>query len=175
MKKITPIFSLLHSSSIHLPVLLFLLSLLLNSCVSLWSSQDMAAPTVSLAAIELQGIKGLETIFLLKLRIMNLNDEPLEIHGLNCGVQINGNFFATGVSDEPVTLPASGTAVLQVTVYTSMIDIAGSIIALLQEDVQHSGPPAKPVEYELTGELRLGEQGERTVPFQLQGDFPPEQ
>ena len=101
-------------------------------------------------------------------------DEPLEIHGLNCGVQINGNFFATGVSDEPVTLPASGTTVLQVTVYTSMIDIAGSIIALLQENVQHSGPPAKPVEYELTGELRLGEQGERTVPFQLQGDFPPE-
>jgi len=59
-------------------------------------------------------------------------------------------------------------------VYATMFDLVGSVIELLQENVQHDGPPIKSLRYELTGTLRLGDTGGDAAPFQLKGNLPPE-
>ncbi len=123
--------------------------------------------------MEVQGIKGLETIFLLKLRVMNPDEELLEISGLKCELHINNKSFASGVSNEHVIVPASGTAIIPVTVYTDILDLTGAVIELLQDNVQHSGPPAKPMRYELSGTVLLGDK-EHAFPFRLIGSLPPE-
>jgi hypothetical protein len=154
-------------------LVLFSVLSLLSGCASLWKKKP-AAPAVSLADMELQGIKGLETIFRLQLRVVNSDTEPLELRGLTCALKVNGKSFATGVSDEHVTVPASGTATAPVLMYAGMFDLVGPVIELLQSKAPTAGQAAKPLAYELTGNLRLGETGEDRIPFSLKGSLPPE-
>jgi LEA14-like dessication related protein len=159
----------------HPPLALFLaLALLsfLSGCSSFPWKEKTAMPTVSLANMELQGIKGLETIFRLQLRVINPDEEPIEVRGFTCALKVNGKSFATGISDEHVTVPASGTTTLPVLVYAGVFDLVGPVIELLQNQ---SSQPVKPLTYELTGRLRLGENGETKMPFSLKGSLPPEQ
>jgi LEA14-like dessication related protein len=158
-------------------LLLLALSLLqlLTGCSSLFWKKKTAMPTVSLANMELQGIKGLETIFRLQLRVFNPDDEPLEVRGLTCTLKVNDKSFATGISDEHVTVPASGTATVPVLVYAGMFELVGPVIELLQDHVQAGGKKeVKPLAYEMTGMVRLGETGEERIPFSLKGSLPPE-
>jgi len=155
-----------------LPLLLALIVLpLLTGCSSLLWKKKAVMPTVSLANMELQGIKGLETIFRLQLRVINPDEEPIEVRGLTCTLKVNGKSFATGISDEHVTVPASGTTTVPVLVYAGVFDLVGPVIELLQNNASQ---PVKPLEYALTGRLRLGEKGEDKIPFSLQGHLPPE-
>jgi LEA14-like dessication related protein len=144
---------------------------LLTGCASIqqWKWLAKEKPTISLSDIELQEIKALETVFLLKLRIVNPGDTPMEIRSLKCELKINGELFATGSSDERKGLPAFGTISVPVVVYTSMFDIVGSVIEILQKDVQHYGSPSEPLTYELTGKLHLGEDGKEILHFQVKG------
>lgn len=159
-----------------LSVAFLLLSLaLLAGCNSLVTKKKADLPSVSLANMELQGIQGLETIFRLQLRVINPDTTPLELHGLNCELKVNGKAFAKGISSEQMTVPASGTATVPVLVYAGMLDVVGSVIELLQQSQAQPAPQAgQPLRYELTGRLRLGAQGEETVPFWLKGSLPPE-
>lgn len=153
-----------------IPVLLLIFLLpLLNGCAYLKNKTD-EAPSVSLADMELEGIKGLETIFRLQLRVLNPNEEPLEISSIHCTVKVQGKSFAKGFSSSQVTVPASGTAVVPVLVYAGMADLLGSVIDLLQ----HNADTAKPLNYELTGSLRLSNAEEKKLPFKLSGTLPPE-
>lgn len=161
--------------TLYRPALTLLLALallpLLTGCSSLLWKKKAVMPTVSLANMELQGIKGLETIFRLQLRVINPNEEPIEVRGLTCTLKVNGKSFATGISDEHVTIPASGTTTVPVLVYAGVFDLVGPVIELLQNNASQ---PVKPLEYALTGSLRLGEKGEDKIPFSLQGRLPPE-
>jgi LEA14-like dessication related protein len=159
-----------------LPALFLALALLslLGGCASL-TKKKMSAPAVSLADIELQGIKGLETIFRLQLRVINNDDEPLALRGMSCALKVNGKSFANGISDEPVTVPASGTATVPVLVYAGMFDLVGPVIELLQSGAAAPAGQVNPVEYELTGKILLGEKGSgNRIPFSLKGSLPPE-
>lgn len=156
-------------------LLLLALLPLLSGCGSLLTKKKAEPPSVSLADMELQGIKGLETIFRLQLRVINRDAKPLELRGLSCDLKVNGKAFAKGISDERITAPASGTATVPVLVYAGMLDMVGSVIELLQQSQAQPAPQAaQPLRYELTGRLRIGPQGEETVPFWLKGSLPPE-
>lgn len=157
------------------PLLALVLALsLLAGCSSL-TTKKMSAPAVSLANMELQGIQGLETIFRLQLRVINSDDEPLALRGLSCALKVNGKSFANGISSEPVTVPASGTATVPVLVYAGMFDLVGPVIELIQSSGVPPSGQAKPLEYELTGKILLGEQGSgERIPFSLKGSLPPE-
>ncbi len=152
-------------------LLVFSLLPLFSGCGSLLTKKKAVLPSVSLADMELQGIQGLETIFRLQLRVINPDTKPLELRGLSCELQVNGKTFAKGIGSEQVTVPASGTTTVPVLVYAGMLDLVGSVIDLLQ---QKQPAAAEPLRYELTGRLRLGPQGEETVPFWLKGSLPPE-
>ncbi len=154
---------------ISILLLIFLLPLL-GGCTYLKNKTD-EVPSVSLADMELEGIKGLETIFRLQLRVLNPNEEPLEISSIHCTFKVQGKAFAKGFSSSQVTVPASGTAVVPVLVYAGMADLLGSVIDLLQHNAADT---AKPLNYELTGSLRLSNAEEKKLPFKLSGTLPPE-
>ncbi len=151
---------------------LLFISLLLTGCLStqslLWESQEDLQ--IALSDIELQEIKALETIFLLKLRIVNPNDTVMEIRSLKCELKINGEPFASGISDESQSVPPFGTILVPVVVYTSNFAIVGSVIEILQKDVQqYGGRPEEPLNYDLNGQLHLGEDGKEVFPYQVTG------
>ncbi|MCI5137359.1 MAG: hypothetical protein D3922_02840, partial [Candidatus Electrothrix sp. AR1] len=88
-----------------LMILLFCcLPLLLTGCPTTvmqslpWETKEDLQ--IALSDIELQEIKALETIFLLKLRVVNPNDTAREIRSMKCDLKINGEPFASGISDE---------------------------------------------------------------------------
>lgn len=90
-------------------LLLCCLPLLLAGCPSTvmqslpWGDKEELK--IALSDIELQEIKALETIFLLKVRVMNPNDTATEIRSMKCDLKINGEPFASGLSDERQGLP----------------------------------------------------------------------
>ena len=152
-------------------LLLFILSIpiLLTGCATIGPSVEK--PTISVTDLRIQEVKALEAIFMLELRIMNPNDFPLDIRGINCNLKIDGNRFATGLSDVQQEVPAFGTATIPVTVYASMFDMVSSVIQVLQGVDQQNGP-VKPLHYELAGKIRLGGYGTaRSLPFQSEGEI----
>jgi LEA14-like dessication related protein len=77
---------------------------------------------VSLAGVDRLEGAGMEARFMARMRVQNPNDAPIAYDGVAVDVELNGNSFASGVSDArgevarfreslvevPVTVPASG-------------------------------------------------------------------
>ena len=71
--------------------------ILLSACAALQRTDPLQ---VTVAGIEpLQG-QGMELRMLVKLRVQNPNDAPIEYDGVSLKLDVQGNTFATGVSDE---------------------------------------------------------------------------
>jgi LEA14-like dessication related protein len=130
------------------------------------------APRITLADIRVQEIKTLESAFQIGLRVINPNEIPLEISGLECELKLDGKGFATGVSGEHHEIPAYGSAIIPVTVYASMLDMVASAISFAKGANGDDGR-TKPLRYELTGHVRLGGKSmlRRTLPFQEKGEL----
>jgi LEA14-like dessication related protein len=68
-----------------------------------------------------------EQRFAFKLRIQNPNDMAIPITGLSFEVELNGQSFAKGVSDKPVTVPRLGEAILEVKAVSGLASILGQV------------------------------------------------
>ena len=149
------------------------LPLLLTGCPATqslpWATKEELK--IALSDIELQEIMALETIFLLKLRVINPNDTAMEIRSLKCELKINGEPFASGISGERKGVPPFGTISIPVVVYTSKFDLVGTVIEIIQKDVlmQNDGEAEGSLNYELDGQLHLGQEGQEVFPFHLAG------
>ncbi len=153
-------------------LLLFLLSclFLVNGCAFIGLGKSEAV--VSLSDLKLQEIKAMETIFMLDLRVMNSEDAPMKIRGLNCELKINGELFATGVNDGQTEIPAFGSATIQVPVYSSNYDMVSTVIELLQNGGEQRPDDVKrPLQYELSGRIRLDKLLRNTIDFQAAGQL----
>jgi len=133
---------------------------LLAGCASL--GKHLEPPRISLANIQPQEFIGLETVFRVQLRVFNTNDMALNVNGVEADLEINGKPFATGVSKVETIIPAFETALVPLTVYSSVIDIFKSIQGL-QKTAQ--------LAYRLKGKLWLS--GEKlstsSLPFESEG------
>jgi LEA14-like dessication related protein len=134
--------------------------LILAGCAGLGKSLE--PPRISLANIQVQESKGLETAFLVHLRIMNPNDVDLDIRGVDCDLEINDNPFAYGISNTPVKVPAFGSETIPVTVYSSVLDIVKGLFRLQQRE---------DLSYQLKGKVRMAGGGfmPSTLPFDSRG------
>ena len=102
---------------------------------------------VTVAGIEpLQG-EGLELRMLVKLRVQNPNDTPVDFNGVYVKLDVLGKTFATGVSDEAGTVPRFGETVVAVPVTVSVIRMVRHTLGLLD------GQPIDKVTYEMSGKL----------------------
>jgi LEA14-like dessication related protein len=92
--------------------------------------QQLEPPRVSLANIRVEEVSGLETAFEIQMRVFNTNDVDLTVKGIKTELEINGQPFATGVSNSPVDIPSYGTELVTVTVYSSVIKMFKSVYGL---------------------------------------------
>lgn len=153
-----------------IPVLLFLCCVLplLSSCAGMRSLKEN--PKVSIADIRVRDIKAMETVFQIQLRILNPNDVPIDLHGINCEMEVDGRHFASGIADTNQTVPAYGTAVVPVNVYASVLDMVSSVVDLIHStDVTNS--QGQPMAYVLKGTVNVGVFGfKKQIPFTSSGE-----
>jgi len=136
--------------------------LIFSSCASL--NKRLETPSIHIVDIELKELKPLEAIFNVQLRVLNPNDIAISAKGINCDLEINGNHLASGVSNEVTEIPAFGTAILPIEVYSSALAIVRNIIALSDQGT---------FKYRIKGRLRF-EAGTSIfpyIPFESEGDL----
>jgi LEA14-like dessication related protein len=134
----------------------------LAGCAGLQSNEPIQVMMVGVEP--LQG-EGLELRMLVKLRIQNPNDLPLDFSGVYVQMNVQGKSFATGVSDAAGSVPRYGEAIVNVPVSISMIGIARQAIGVMTNEYQGklayemsgklSGPAFNSVRFKSTGEFVL--------------------
>jgi LEA14-like dessication related protein len=116
----------------------------------------------------LQG-EGLELRMLVKLRIQNPNDLPLDFNGVSVTMNVQGKPFATGVSDAAGSVPRFGETLVSVPVSISMLRMARQAMGVMAEEFRGK------LTYEMNGKLagpafnsvRFKSNGEFTLPSQI--------
>lgn len=133
---------------------------LLGGCASLQGREPVQ---VIIAGVEpLQG-EGLELRMLVKLRIQNPNDLPLEYNGVSVQMDVQGKRFASGVSNTVGSVPRFGEAIVEVPVSISVLRIARQAIDVMSSEYRDK------LAYEMTG--RLAGPAFNSVRFKSQGEF----
>jgi len=155
--------------SISRSALLVLLAfgvLLLGGCASLQGREPIQ---VIIAGVEpLQG-EGLELRMLVKLRIQNPNDLPLDYNGVSVQMDMQGKLLATGVSDAVGSVPRFGETIVGVPVSISVFRIAHQAIGVMANEYRGK------LAYEMTGKLagpafdslHFKSNGELTLPTKI--------
>jgi LEA14-like dessication related protein len=144
-----------------LAVLAASIPLLLGGCAGMPGHEPVQ---VTVADIESLPSEGLEMRMLVKLRVQNPNDTPIEYDGVYLKIEVQGNTFATGVSDEHGTIPRFGESVVNVPLTASGLRIAFSALGMLVD-----GKPPESLRYRMDGKLNGPMFGSTT--FQSQGEL----
>ena len=144
-----------------LPTLFMIIAALALSACAGMPHRDPVQVTV--ADIESLPGEGLEFRMLVKLRVQNPNDAPLEYDGVYVKLDVLDKTFATGVSDERGTIGPFGESVIGVPVTASMLRMGVYALGML------GGKPIERVNYKLQG--KLSGPGFGSTTFQSQGDF----
>lgn len=137
-----------------------LLAALLASCASL---QYPEPPEVIVAGIEPLAGQGLELRMLVKLRVQNPNDRPIDYNGVFIRLDVQERRFATGVSAAGGSVPRYGEALIEVPVSISALDIVRQAMGMM------GGNPSGKLAYELRG--TLDGPGLRNLRFDARGEL----
>jgi LEA14-like dessication related protein len=127
---------------------------MLAGCAAM--TRRLEAPRISLANIRVQEVRGLETVFEIQLRVFNTNEVDLNVSGIEAALEVNGQAFATGVSNNAVKIPSFGTELVTITVYSSVIHMVRSVVGLGE---------AEELKYRLQGKVKAS--GNHTLPVIL--------
>jgi LEA14-like dessication related protein len=145
-------------------VILFALASALGAtgCASLQGRDPLH---VTVAGVEpLQG-QGMELRLLVKLRVQNPNDAPVDYNGVAVEMAVQGKTFGTGVSDASGSVPRFGEAVVEVPITISAFRMARQALGMMRG----GGAGLGKINYELKG--KLNGSAFKTVRFQNQGEF----
>ncbi len=145
----------------RLLMLSVLLLTLLAGCAAMQPQEDRVRVTL----VDIQPLEAtlLEQRFLIKLRLQNRAREPLAVDGMSFDLDLNGKAFASGVSNQPVTAPGFGEALLAVKVSSTLFSLIRQI-----QTLQNQQP--KPFAYRISG--RLSSPGSLFgLPFDEQGEI----
>jgi LEA14-like dessication related protein len=139
-----------------------ILVILASGCASLfWMGEK---PNVEIVNIVPKEMRLLEQTFLMELRIQNPSDTDLDINGMAFELEINGQPFAKGVSNQSVKVERLSTKVVQVEAYTGLTSI------LRQLSEARKGSYASGFKYRLKGSVYSGSPSIR-IPFDETGEF----
>ena len=118
---------------------------------------------VTVAGIEPLEGGGMELRLLLKLRVLNPNDSPVEYDGTSVKLEVAGRTFATGASDAVGTVPRFGEAVVEVPVTVSALRMVRNVMGMMD------GKPIDRISYEMSG--KLSGRGLSSMRFGTSGEF----
>lgn len=144
-----------------IPLMALAVALLASEgCASLQGRDPLQ---VTVAGIEpLQG-QGLELRMLVKLRVQNPNDAPVDYNGVAVEMDVQGNAFASGVSDAGGSVPRFGDAIISVPVTVSALRMARQAVDIIRRG--GSGT----ITYEMKG--KLNSSTFNSMRFNTQGEF----
>ena len=139
-----------------------ILVVLVSGCASLfWMGEK---PHVDIVNITPKEMRLLEQTFLMELRIQNPTETDLDITGMSFELEINGQPFARGVSNQSLKVERLSTQLVQVDAYTGLISI------LRQLSDAKKGSYASGFKYRLKGSIHTGAPSFR-IPFDETGEF----
>lgn len=121
------------------------LLLLLGGCQTL---SGLQSPEVNLSAIQLRQASLFEQQWQVVLRVRNPNDRDLTLKSVDYELFVNGKKLARGLTGEPVTLPAMGSALVPTQITTSLLQ-ALSHLQTLQNN------PDAALHYRIKGTARV--------------------
>lgn len=107
--------------------------------------------------------EGFEGRFLLKLRVQNPNDAPIDYDGIAVELELRGRRLATGVSDARGTVPRFGEAVLAVPISVSAVSVLRQFLGVA------GGLGGGRADYRLRG--RLAGPAFGSTPFDVSGEL----
>lgn len=96
-----------------------------------------------------------------KLRVENPNPYDLPLRSLDFVANVAGEKFATGRSDEHVTIPAEGEAIVAVEVITGIDRLIGRMRSMIDDRTLE-------LDYGVTGSVKLANWPKR-IPFDVEG------
>ena len=140
---------------------LIVVALSLGACAGLTGREPVQ---VSVAGIETLPGEGLEMRMMVKLRVQNPNDTPVEYDGVYVKLDVLDRTFATGVSDERGSVPRFGESVINVPVTVSTFRMAFQALGFMLDD-----KPTEKVSYKLSGKLAGPTLG--STSFQADGEL----
>lgn len=140
---------------------LLIISFSLTGCSGLFRTVE--PPRINIVNVTPKDVKLFEQVFDLELRVQNPNEAALSIHGMAFELEINDRRFATGVSDEKVTVDAFSSLVIHVQAFTSFWGFLQQIAQL-----QRTGTPL--VAYRIKGAIYSGSPSVK-LPFDDSGEF----
>jgi LEA14-like dessication related protein len=126
--------------------------------------KKLEPPRITLANIQVQEIKIFESVFQIDLRVVNPNDVAIDIKGLDCELELNDKHFASGVSNKRTKVSSFDTAVIPITVYSSVLDLAKGLFDAGKKQM---------MKYKLKGRLHLGGglSVPSVIPFESEGEL----
>ncbi len=126
------------------------------------SAGDPVSPQVSMVDLRLLESGVFEQRFQIDLRIGNPNDFDLPLDGLTFDLEVNGEDFARGFSNERVTVPRLGEETVSVIATTTLIDLVQQMQLLARRG---------DLSYRLHGTAYLNSFARRTAPYESEGTF----
>jgi LEA14-like dessication related protein len=141
-------------------VLLIFGMLLHEGCATL---QRREAIQVIIAGVEPLQSEQLELRMLVKLRIQNPNDLPLDFNGVSVRMDVQGKRFGTGVSDVSGSVPRFGETIIDVPVSISLFGVARQVFDVMAD--KNRGRLA----YEMSG--KLAGPAFNSINFTSKGEF----
>jgi LEA14-like dessication related protein len=133
-------------------------TILVGGCASLQQRDPVQVFVVGTEPLEGQ---GLELRMLVKLRVQNPNDTPVNFTGMSIQMDVQGKSFASGVSPMSGSVPSFGETVVEVPVSISAFRVMRQAVGLMDSASQGK------LTYELSGKLS-GSTSER---FKSKGEF----
>ncbi|MCP4328045.1 MAG: water stress/hypersensitive response domain-containing protein [Alphaproteobacteria bacterium] len=126
------------------------------------STIGVERPRVFVEDIRPIGGGALSQRFELVLRLQNPNDSDLHVRGMSFDLDLNGGRFASGVSNQRVTIPRLGSATMTVDASTSTFDLLAQVFRL-------SNNPT--LDYNLHGKVLVDGTLSGSVPFEDGGEI----
>jgi LEA14-like dessication related protein len=135
---------------------------LLSGCAGV--GKQLEPPRAQLANVTVEGVSGLEAVLEVELRLFNTNEVAIEIHGIECELEINDRRLASGVSRTETRIPPFGTVIMPITLYSSVLDMVRRVMEL---------PGRETMDYRLTGKLHLQNTPlfQPSIPFRSTGEI----
>ncbi len=120
-------------------------------------------PRVNLVGLRLVSVELFEQRYQVRLRVKNPNAFELPIRGIDFQLDINGEAFADGISNQSVTVPAYGERLIALEVSSSLMQVFRQL-----QSLDSSRSPG--LKYRIDGSVAIGDSGQR-LPFDYSGEL----
>ena len=123
---------------------LWLCILILSACSM--PGQRVEPPRITLSSIKIQDINFFEAVLHIEVRVVNPQDATYDVKGIDCVLDLDQVKLASGVSNTLTHIPSLQSAVIPLTIYSSVEDMAKCLKELKGKDK---------INYNIKGKLHL--------------------